>query len=105
MGIAVVELLQARCLETEDGGWATDYVAAVEHFQEHMQEIVAEIDRRRSPELPPLRQVTASLTHQNEARGTGAAAAACTEGADLSGLEPEKVGWVRTLQGLSNAGH
>ena len=56
-----------------------------------MREIIAEIDRRRPPGLPPLAAVAAELTHQNEARGAGAKQA-CSMPEDLDALVPERVG-------------
>lgn len=56
-----------------------------------MREVVAEIDRRRAPGLPPLAEVAGELTHQNEARGAGAKAA-CTLPNNLDELVPERVG-------------
>lgn len=75
-------------METEEGGWAVDYVATVEHFGEQVQEIIAEIDRRRPEGLPPLRKVTGQLQQQNEARGPGSCQ---QEEQDLEHMEPEKV--------------
>jgi hypothetical protein len=80
-------MLQGRCLETESGGWSPDYVATVERFDEQVQEIIQEIDRRRAPGLPPLAQVTKPLHKQNEARG----AQTCKEEElDPAQLQPEK---------------
>ncbi|GAB4814794.1 hypothetical protein N2152v2_001840 [Parachlorella kessleri] len=58
---------QARCMVTaaaapggregEGGaevGWAVDYIARVEHLEEDLEEVFAEIDRRRPPHLPPV---------------------------------------------------
>ncbi|GAB4814791.1 hypothetical protein N2152v2_001837 [Parachlorella kessleri] len=72
---------QGRCLETEEGGWAVDYVATVEKFDEDMEDIIMQINGRRAEGLPPLSEVTGPLGKQNEARGAGAASKVCSEGA------------------------
>ena len=46
---------QLDCMLTEGGGWALDYIGRVEHLREDLQEVLDELERRRAPDVPPVR--------------------------------------------------
>lgn len=45
---------QADCMRAEGGGWAVDFVGRTEHIDDDLAAVLAELERRRPTEAPPV---------------------------------------------------
>lgn len=43
---------QHECVVTEGGGWAVDFIGRVEHIDEDLGLVLAELEKRRPPDAP-----------------------------------------------------
>lgn len=48
---------QHQCIVAEHGGWAVDFIGRVEHIDEDLRAVLAELERRRPADVPPVRAV------------------------------------------------
>ncbi|KAL4423901.1 hypothetical protein ABPG75_001202 [Micractinium tetrahymenae] len=65
---------QHECIVTESGGWAVDFIGRVEHIDEDLGLVLAELEKRRPPEAPAVKPLEGSLANVN-GRGCNESAA------------------------------
>ncbi|KAL4440666.1 hypothetical protein ABPG77_000375 [Micractinium sp. CCAP 211/92] len=56
---------QADCMRAADGGWAVDFIGRTEHIDEDLTAVLAEVDKRRPTDAPPVRPPEKQLDNVN----------------------------------------